>query len=407
MNYELYTSIEGDMVVNSPSTNTKAAKPSDVGNFFVTQSTSEWIPVRNRSLMFKTQRCSFQTSSHISNAFSLDVDPKALSLSTANTDFDLFKISTSDMEFSTSVLEYQFQSTKSNNVSPESQFRDTTHTSFSQNKNRKVDERKFIRYNHNDLNNKSDFNLQCSMSTNNTMISPLLDISRLNLITVKNEISNGEVFNENVSIIKPGTGYNGGTAGDVTVDILGSSGLGGQLTFTTDDTGSIVDAVVSTSGSGYFDDIYVNVTGGTDGQIKISSETDDRGGNCKSRYITRRVSLADGFDAKDLRVYFRAYKPSTSNILVYYKVLSANDPTTFESKYWNRMEQSTDVNIYSNNENDFQNYTYSTVENSAAYVSEGTTFNEFKTFAIKLVFVSSRTEDVPEVKDLRVIALDE
>ena len=407
MNYELYTSIEGDMVVNSPSTNTKAAKPSDVGNFFVTQSTSEWIPVRNRSLMFKTQRCSFQTSSHISNTFSLDVDPKALSLSTANTDFDLFKISTSDMEFSTSVLEYQFQSTKSNNVSPESQFRDTTYTSFSQNKNRKVDERKFIRYNHNDLNNKSDFNLQCSMSTNNTMISPLLDISRLNLITVKNEISNGEVFNENVSIIKPGTGYNGGTAGDVTVDILGSSGLGGQLTFTTDDTGSIVDAVVSTSGSGYFDDIYVNVTGGTDGQIKISSETDDRGGNCKSRYITRRVSLADGFDAKDLRVYFRAYKPSTSNILVYYKVLSANDPTTFESKYWNRMEQSTDVNIYSNNENDFQNYTYSTVENSAAYVSEGTTFNEFKTFAIKLVFVSSRTEDVPEVKDLRVIALDE
>ena len=150
-----------------------------------------------------------------------------------------------------------------------------------------------------------------------------------------------------------------------------------------------------------------NLTGGTDGEIKISSETDERGGNCKSRYITRRVSLADGFDAKDLRVYFRAYKPSTSNILVYYKVLSGNDNSTFESKYWNRMEQSTDANIYSNNENDFQNYTYGTAENSAAYVSDGTTFNEFKTFAIKLVFVSSRTEDVPEVKDLRVIALDE
>ena len=229
----------------------------------------------------------------------------------------------------------------------------------------------------------------------------------MNLITVKNEISNGGIFDDNVSIISPGTGYNGGVAGDVTVDIVGTSGLGGQLTYTTDDTGSIVGTTVSTPGNGYFDDISVSLDGGSGGQIKISSETDQRGGNCKSRYITRRVSLADGFDAKDLMVYFRAYKPSTSNVLVYYKVLSGNDPSTFESKYWNRMEQVTDANIYSNNENDFQNYTYGTADSSAAYVSDGTTFNEFKTFAIKLVFVSSKNEDVPEVKDLRVIALDE
>ena len=71
------------------------------------------------------------------------------------------------------------------------------------------------------------------------------------------------------------------------------------------------------------------------------------------------------------------------------------------------MEQTTDVNIYSNNENDFQNYTFGTTNSSAAYVSEGTTYNEFKTFAIKLVFASSENENVPEVKDLRVIALDE
>ena len=245
------------------------------------------------------------------------------------------------------------------------------------------------------------------MSTSDTFTSPILDVSRINLITVKNEISNGEVFDENVSIITPGSGYNGGVAGDTTVDIVGTTGFGGQLTFTTDDTGSIIGTTISNPGSGYFDDISVNLVGGTDGEIKISSETDQRGGNSKGRYITRRVSLADGFDAKDLMVYFRAYKPSTSNILVYYKVLSANDPSTFESKYWTRMEQTTDVNIYSNNENDFQNYTFGTTNSSTAYVSEGTTYNEFKTFAIKLVFASSENENVPEVKDLRVIALDE
>ena len=407
MNYELYTSIEGDMVSNSDSTNTKAAKPSDVGNFFVTQSTSEWIPVKNRSLMFKLQRCSFQTSSHVANAFEIDCIPSALSSSTTNTSFDLIKVSTSDLEFSNSVLEYQFQSTKNNEINPSAEFRDTSYTQFSQNKNKKLNERKFIRNDHFDLNSKSDFNLQCSMSTSDTFVSPIVDISRMNLITVKNEISNGGIFDDNVSIISPGTGYNGGVAGDVTVDIVGTSGLGGQLTYTTDDTGSIVGTTVSTAGNGYFDDISVSLDGGSGGQIKISSETDQRGGNCKSRYITRRVSLADGFDAKDLMVYFRAYKPSTSNVLVYYKVLSGNDPSTFESKYWNRMEQVTDANIYSNNENDFQNYTYGTADSSAAYVSDGTTFNEFKTFAIKLVFVSSKNEDVPEVKDLRVIALDE
>ena len=407
MNYELFTSIEGDMVTNSSSSNTKAAKPTEVGNFFVTQNTSEWIPVKNRSLMFRAQRCSFQTSSHVANAFALDINPKALSSSTANTSFDLFKVVSSDLEFSSSVLEYQFQATPNSDVDPNAQFRDVTYTPFSQNKNKKLNQRKFIRNEYYDLNSKPDFNLQCSMSTSDTFISPILDVSRINLITVKNEISNGEVFDENVSIITPGSGYNGGVAGDTTVDIVGTTGLGGQLTFTTDDTGSIIGTTISNPGSGYFDDISVNLAGGTDGEIKISSETDQRGGNSKGRYITRRVSLADGFDAKDLMVYFRAYKPSTSNILVYYKVLSANDPSTFESKYWTRMEQTTDVNIYSNNENDFQNYTFGTTNSSAAYVSEGTTYNEFKTFAIKLVFASSENENVPEVKDLRVIALDE
>ena len=102
----------------------------------------------------------------------------------------------------------------------------------------------------------------------------------------------------------------------------------------------------------------------------------------------------------------RAYKPSVSNIHVYYKVLSGNDSENFDDKYWKKFSQETDTNIYSANENDFITYVYKTPEETAQYTLGSTTFTDFKTFAIKVVLSSSDGSNVPQVKDLRVIALD-
>jgi hypothetical protein len=52
-----------------------------------------------------------------------------------------------------------------------------------------------------------------------------------------------------------------------------------------------------------------------------TGETNANSGNALARYITRTLTLAEGQDAEDIRVRLSAYKPSTTGINVYYKIL--------------------------------------------------------------------------------------
>jgi hypothetical protein len=83
-------------------------------------------------------------------------------------------------------------------------------------------------------------------------------------------------------------------------------------------------------------------------------------GNSQVRYISKNVVLADGLDAEDMKVYITAYKPSTSNILIYAKILSSDDNTSFNNIDWTLLEQVTEANLYSDslNENNFIEYEY-------------------------------------------------
>jgi hypothetical protein len=149
------------------------------------------------------------------------------------------------------------------------------------------------------------------------------------------------------------------------------------------------------------------------------------GGNAQSRYISRRVTLSDGQDAEDLIVYVTAYKPSTSQINVYYKILHAEDSDTFAQTRWIPMTIS-DSGIYSSSENkeDFIELQYAPPTFAAttglpyAYGANTTNSNileyrntskarfvGFKQFAVKIVMTNSVTVNPPRLKDLRVIAL--
>lgn len=395
-NYKVHNSVEGNIVTNTTVLNTKAGKSSEVGKLFIAQNASLWNPIYNRTLMFKMEKCAFQTTSSVANQIALNVIPKSLSGSTSHTYYDLMKLNSSDLRFSSSVLDYEYQTTTA-----DGSLRQTSFTPILSGKNENFSERKWLRKDHYDTDSKPDFLLRVGMSTTDPNVSPIIDLSRLNLITVKNNIQNGGFTDDDVSIITPGTGYSAGT-----LPINGSTGSSGQITLAVDGSGVITGATVSSAGSGYFDDASVTLSGGTGGEIKISSETNQNGGNNIARYITRRVSLASGFDAEDLKVYLRAYKPSTSNIIVYYKVLSAGDSESFDDKYWIKMSQVTDSNLFSSNDNDFQTFEFKTVNDTAEYTVGSNTYNNFRTFAIKMVLASSSFVDIPKVKDLRVIALD-
>ena len=70
------------------------------------------------------------------------------------------------------------------------------------------------------------------------------------------------------------------------------------------------------------------------------------------------------------------------------------------------MSQETSAGTFSRGEEDFQEFVYKTVNETAEYSSGGALYETFKTFSIKISMVANTTYDMPRVKDLRAIALD-
>ena len=164
----------------------------------------------------------------------------------------------------------------------------------------------------------------------------------------------------------------------------------------------------------------------TEGEISNTENYIIAGGNSETRYITRIVTLADGQDAEDLRVYLTAYKPSGSNIFVYYKVLAAEDNNTMNDVRWVPMELNEGQGFslstrYSSSENkndfielvyDVPNYTNlarSGANNTTGIIEYRNTtrarYVGYKYFQVKIVLTNSTSSNPPRVKDLRAIAL--
>jgi hypothetical protein len=126
--------------------------------------------------------------------------------------------------------------------------------------------------------------------------------------------------------------------------------------------------------------------------------------------MTRNVTLADGFDSGDLRVYLTTYKPSGAGIHVYYKVLSGSDSDIFDNKNYQLMTELGNPNFISTNKQDYRELSFApgiagAANNTISYTTSSTAYNSFKTFAIKVVMSGSDTTNVPKVRDLRAIAL--
>jgi hypothetical protein len=129
------------------------------------------------------------------------------------------------------------------------------------------------------------------------------------------------------------------------------------------------------------------------------------GGSALAKYITRRVTLTDGFDATDLKAYLTMNKPAGVTVSVYYKVLSQYDPDTYDEKDWILMSQTSQSNTYALTSDEFIDYEFDPSTANVNYTSNGATYTTFKTFTIKVVMTSISTTKVPRIKDMRVIAL--
>jgi hypothetical protein len=167
----------------------------------------------------------------------------------------------------------------------------------------------------------------------------------------------------------------------------------------TDNTHLTVSEALSGAVSG---DSYA--LSGNTGSILYHGEDYQSGGPALTRYFTKPVNLATGFDACDLTVYFDALRPNGSNIDVYYKILSGTaDNGRLDDQSWRLMVQKTsDARV---SDSAYHAFEYHTISGCAAD-SETDTTDKFRMFAIKVVMSTSDTTYVPTIKNFRAIALD-
>ena len=145
-----------------------------------------------------------------------------------------------------------------------------------------------------------------------------------------------------------------------------------------------------------------------------TDENTTTNGSAIARYIQRTITLADGQDAEDLKVFITAYKPSTASIKIYAKILSNEDGEPMDEKTWIELDQITSATVVSDSENtrDFKEYEYNIptsyltgTSGEVQYTDNAVVFTGFKRFKIKIVLLSSTPSRVPRLKDFRAIAL--
>jgi hypothetical protein len=365
------------------------------GSFFMSQNGSTWSADQNLDIQFRIYRKVFNTSTATAQ-FLIDKP-------SANVFYDLAHLITSEVTMANTSLSYSFLSEKSTGGL-------VSYKTINTREDYTMDDgdgRRVL----NPTTGNISFILKTSMSTNNPDISPVLDITRFGSIFVDNYINDLPLINSGFVIANSGSGY--ANSSDVTVTITGGGGSGAVATANVT-SNAITGITLTSSGSGYTTSPTITITpgsgGGNNATVTYNGEDKKSGGNAATRYMTRRVTLSDGFDSGDLRVYLTGYKPAGSGIYVYYKVLSASDSDIFDNKNYQLMAELGNPNFASKNKSDFRELSFApgiagSANNTINYTTSSTAYNSFKTFAIKVVLSSSNTTDVPKVRDIRAIAL--
>jgi len=348
-------------------------------------------------MMFRLYRKEFNTST---STLQFLIDKPS-----SNVVFDLLNLTTSQVALANTSVSYSFLSEKSTGGT-------TDYYSINSNEDYPMSDASGRRV-LNPTTGNTTFILKTTMSTSNPHISPIIDTTRFGGLFVENIINTLPLLNTGFSITTAGSGYTGNTA--VTISGGGGSGANAYAVANVT-TGNITSIIVDVAGSGYTTSPTITISnppvtsGNTTAVVSYNGEDKKSGGNAVTRYMMRRVTLADGFDSGDLRVYLTGYKPDGSNIYVYYKILSRSDSDTFDSKNYQLMTEIGNSNFVSLSKKDYRELTFApgivgAANNTINYTTSSSAYNSFKTFAIKVVMSGSDTTNVPKVRDIRAIAL--
>jgi hypothetical protein len=445
--YQLYYAQQNTLAVPStakalpsddnPSNPTKIGALPQVGSLFESQNAITWTADQTKDLMFVIDRCVFSTGSvtipfvvpqnlpfrkmgnddilhklnpdSVSNLYG-NHSPDAL--------VDALNVSTTDFIPSSASINYSYITTLDSDHSKTSAQSITpgkfgTPTPENVYLDDGLGERALLQSSNN------SFSLYATLSTTDSDVSPIISDDGVSLYTVRYLINNMELSNSVVSVTASGNAYNMGTttvtvsAPDLVTGVQATAGV------TANNNGAITSCYIITPGSGYIKTPTITVTDSTrtgansNTTIAVYGETSPKGGNSWTKYFTKKVVLTPSNDSGDLRVFYTAYRPTGTNIFVYYKILNRNDTQNFEDGSWQLMSTLSNPNTFSNSRDNLIEfeaapgvYGSTQANNNISYTSTtGQTYTEFSQFAIKIVLATNDNTVVPHLTNIRALAL--
>ncbi len=393
LEYEVFSAELGGKVIG---TNRTVSEQPYLGSFFKSQNASTWDAIQLEDLTFKLYKCKFATSGTVTLYNNLPV---------TNAFADILFTHMDDVKVSNTNIRYTHSyngGVSTANYDIDTDIVPDARVGF-----------------YTDASNVGKYRLTATLTTSDTDVSPFLYTTGGKLIAVENYVDNAELAQTNFTITNTGSGYDAGA--NIALQFTGLSGTGGGAYALANATGHIVTIIGGAGGSGYTQNVSllsansnvastITAGNGSGATIAVSSEVDPSGGPALSKYVSRVATLAQGFEATDLRVFLTAYKPSGTEVLVYYKVKSPNDPEPFDDKGYTLMSQRTGSGVYSTQEgfrDSALEYEFepNDTSNLISYTSGTSSYDTFNQFALKIVLLSNDTTKVPVVYDMRAIAL--
>lgn len=401
--YDIYVAELGETAIGS---NRRISEQPYLGSLFKSQNSSVYDAIQSEDLMFVIHKCQF-----IGSGFMEFHEEKSLTpvnglfnyYFDGNTSFDTFQVHSNIIKLPDTDITFNFKSTTESTGTLDAEYQVFKPDGRVLLGNRRVVTSPVF--------SDESFKLRVDLSTTNRDISPIIFKNQMRLYTGKVNINNMSLRSTIVSVANSGAGY---TSSNTSVLIGGSSDVSAnaivRIKFQDFSEGRIEGLHFDNLGSGYYDDITVNIssTTGAGANVSVESETGVSGGPGIAKYISKTVTLAPEFDAGDLRVYLTAIRPQGSEILVYYKIKNPYDEDEIDSKNWVRMQRVTGKIEFSSSFEPIEyEYRPSLTSNSVVYSSTTGTFDSFNQFKIKIVLASESTslDKIPYVYDMRAVAL--
>lgn len=449
VDYRLYFAQQNSVAVPStakalptdpnPTATTKIGASPSVGALFESQNAITWTADQSKDLMFVVDKCVFRTNVQAEVPFILPRNLPYRKLGVQDLGFklganvvsnlygnyapsqfiDAINVTTTDFTPTGTSTSYKYQSLlKAGNVPTAIQpitpgaFGNPTPEHVYLNDG--LGQRALVRQSSN------SFSLFATLSSSDPNLSPVIADDGVTLYGMRYIINDMGIGNNVVSVANTGIGYNANTV-LITVSPPDIGSNTASLGFTANANGAITSVYVINPGSGYLTTPTVTITesaGNTraanaNAIISIVGETSPKGGNSYAKYFTKKVVLAPGNDSGDLRVFYSGYVPYGSAVYVYYKILSSQDTSVFEQQDWQLMTTVTGQYTYSKSRDELIEFEAAPgifesnlANNNISYTStNGSTYDNFIQFAIKIVLATNDNTSVPYITGLRALAL--